>query len=79
MRTLFLLFTLMTISLPLQAGVIPLINAGFEDPDIGGGSILWDGSTVVGWNDSDVVPFGATLLHPNSGVLPYEGNQMLHF
>ncbi len=67
-----------TFSSTVSAGSISLINAGFEDPDIGNGaSIGWSSVMPQGWDQN--LPFGATLLDPTSGLQAYEGEQYMLF
>lgn len=75
------LFLLLLVSTHASAGLITIQNAGFELPNIGGGSQDWSSITPPGWSDIPSgqvgLAFGATLIHDAAEAR--SGNQFLHF
>jgi len=58
----------------VHAVPIAVLNAGFEDAASVSAPTL-----VPSWTDGPGSTFGATVLTPNSGLQPFEGNNLLTF
>lgn len=75
------LLWLVIVSAPALAGVINVVSAGFEDPQLSGGSMTWSSANPLGWTDLQsgqaTLASGATIIH--DATRARTGNQYLHF